>query len=211
MTACPMFAVIRAGQSFRIYGVVYTDSWISQALTEPLALRNGSPDRETAIRALHALQEAVAHLNDWNHSTVAACWVPYHYRVFPAPTRFDTVLEQSAVVQYTGMKDPYDNLFFAIYQGQTHIVKFVPCYGADAHRLLVKLDAAPGLVHCGPMYGAFIPGYSRMQMIVMEPVVGSYIPWWNTTPEFRAKLWAAVEGLHRAGFVHGDLRGQRSS
>ncbi|KAI0808275.1 hypothetical protein C8Q74DRAFT_1363676 [Fomes fomentarius] len=83
------------------------------------------------------------------------------------------------------------------------LVKFTAEYNADAHRILAKAGFAPALHACVPVCGG-------LKMVVMDRVQGENA--WNAEQRDELPLTvyesvrSAIEVLHLAGFVFGDLR-----
>jgi hypothetical protein len=81
------------------------------------------------------------------------------------------------------------------------IIKFTPAYCEDAHRKLAELERAPFLRFC-----------KRMDSVGMYVVVMDYEDGRHTDIPLEdevhvEQLRAAVETLHDANYVHGDIRG----
>ena len=83
-------------------------------------------------------------------------------------------------------------------------VKFCTQYGAKAHRLLADRNFAPRLRHCVELVG-------RVIMVVMDIVEDASSAFHtyrgrDLPPDVAKKVKEAVDVLHGAGFVHGDIR-----
>lgn len=83
------------------------------------------------------------------------------------------------------------------------VVKFVERYGVDAHRILADAGYAPKLLHFGSAFPGIV-GYKGAFMVVMEYVEGTNAD--SLTEDAYHGLRNAVDILHQAGFVHGDIR-----
>ena len=84
------------------------------------------------------------------------------------------------------------------------VVKFTARYNAEAHRLLDKAGLAPRLHSCSRVYG-------ELYMVVMEHLLGKMMWHWShngvhLARSIYADVEAAVQSLHAAGIVFGDLR-----
>ncbi|TFY57990.1 hypothetical protein EVG20_g8326 [Dentipellis fragilis] len=90
--------------------------------------------------------------------------------------------------------------------GANIVVKYVERYGVEVHRTLADAGYAPKLLYFGSPYPD-IAGYSYTgaHMVVMEYIEGETSPESLTEDECDA-LSDAVDVLHRAGYVNGDVR-----
>lgn len=94
------------------------------------------------------------------------------------------------------------------------VVKFVERYGAAAHRLLAERSFAPNLLYCGDVWptDAVPGGGTPRMMVVMDYVEGQsveetdLIDAADAREEVHGAVRAALELLHKRGFVHGDIR-----
>jgi serine/threonine protein kinase len=93
-----------------------------------------------------------------------------------------------------------ERVFEAILDDQPVVVKFSRCYGQDAHILLAGKQLAPEIVCVETLAGGW-------RAVVMKKVIGEALP--STLDDItRSSLKEAVQTLHNAGIVHGDLRSQ---
>ncbi|KAI0808283.1 hypothetical protein C8Q74DRAFT_1363684 [Fomes fomentarius] len=86
------------------------------------------------------------------------------------------------------------------------VVKFTSQYNAEAHRTVSDAGFAPTLRACVPVCGG-------LKMIVMDRVQGQNAYAWRAErrgsklpPTVYESMHSAIEVLHQAGFVFGDLR-----
>ena len=99
------------------------------------------------------------------------------------------------------------------------VIKFVDRYGVEAHELLANAGMAPQLLYCGTLDGKSDVRNDRnrvrdrlinglylgpMRMVVMDRVEADKQDAWPENA--REQTEEAVEKLHSAGFVFGDLR-----
>ena len=77
------------------------------------------------------------------------------------------------------------------------LVKSCKLYSKDAHTCLASSGFAPGFLGIESLADEWL-------MVVMECVTGRL--WDEATDKPFAELQAKVHSLHKAGFVHGDLR-----
>ena len=99
------------------------------------------------------------------------------------------------------------------------VIKFVDRYGMEAHELLANAGMSPQLLYCGTLDGKsdvrndrsrvrdrFIHGLylGPLRMVVMDRVEADEMGAWPANA--REQTEEAVEKLHNAGFVLGDLR-----
>jgi serine/threonine protein kinase len=80
------------------------------------------------------------------------------------------------------------------------VVKFSYSYCQDAHRLLAEISLATHL-----LYGEKVESIG-MCVVVMDLVAGRYAKVLCQDQRFTGELRTAIQILHDAGFVHGDLR-----
>ncbi|KAF9644586.1 hypothetical protein BDM02DRAFT_3102661 [Thelephora ganbajun] len=145
---------------------------------------------------------------------------------FPYPTKFKEYrVGTGAGSQFTEFKyidlpdaDPANVTFFVQVKlsDRKLVVKFVDRYGVEAHEFMAKAGMAPQLLYCGLLDGEndLRNGEVRVQgklkhglyvgplrMVVMEHVEPEKRP-----IDAREKTREAIEELHSAGFVFGDLR-----
>lgn len=111
--------------------------------------------------------------------------------------------------------DPSNVAFLAVDDQDSSrllVVKFAEHYGEDAHRSLAAAGLAPPLLYCGPVWsdGPARDGCGSRKMVVIEYIKGkSAYELYGSCPlpqSARQAARTAVEHLHSAGFVFGDLR-----
>ncbi|KZT66532.1 hypothetical protein DAEQUDRAFT_767885 [Daedalea quercina L-15889] len=94
-----------------------------------------------------------------------------------------------------------------------YVVKFVERYGEEAHRRLADAGYAPQLLYYGDIWpeGAEQRGCGRHRMVVTDCIEGVSAADYDLDDEeglgaIRAGVHRALEVLHAAGMVHGDIR-----
>ncbi|EIW58870.1 uncharacterized protein TRAVEDRAFT_37662 [Trametes versicolor FP-101664 SS1] len=111
--------------------------------------------------------------------------------------------------------DPSNVAFLAVDNQDSSrrlVVKFAERYGEDAHRSLAAAGLAPRLLYCGPIWpdSPARDGCGSRKMVVIEYIKGkSAHELYGSCAlpgAVRQAARTAVEHLHRAGFVFGDLR-----
>ena len=157
-----------------------------------------------------------------------------HPRFFPYPTSFEeypTKADQEpkcTEFMYidTFRADPTNVAFLAEVEssGQKLVIKFVDRYGVEAHELLAAAFMAPPLLYCGQLDGkSDVRGGAEscteddvnlgglydgpMRMVVMEYIEEDTADKESAWPEnARKQTEVAIQKLHDAQLVHGDLR-----
>ena len=152
----------------------------------------------------------------------------YHPEPGPTSEAGDDVTPAYTEFEYT---EPFSkaptNITFLVRVKSTNqnlVVKFVDRYGVGAHELLADAGMAPRLLYCGLLDGkndtrnagscaegrvndsGLYIGPTRM--VVMEYIEGTTAaksPHWPN--DAREQVKEALQKLHAAQFVHGDLRG----
>ena len=84
--------------------------------------------------------------------------------------------------------------------GPDVVVKFAHSYCKDAHMLLAQRSFAPRLRYCEEVESV------GMHVVVMDLAVGKHAKATLNDKSLVRKLQTAIQALHDAGFVHGDLR-----
>ena len=160
-----------------------------------------------------------------------------HPRFFPYPTRFQEYhtepgSKSGASDEYTEFEyirpfhgAPTNTTFLAKVKSsdQNLVIKFVDRYGVDAHQLLADAGMAPRLLYCGLLdgrddardAGSHAKGRTRggglyvgpTRMVVMDYIEGEAAAESGSWPGAREKVEQAVQKLHAAQLVFGDLRG----
>ncbi|KAI0750492.1 hypothetical protein C8Q74DRAFT_1361750 [Fomes fomentarius] len=225
VSCCPAIHMIVAGTDIRFYGAVLADVLIVQPLTDVLSLRGG-PEVEERIsyvaKVFQVIRDGYRDLSEWYRALRPTVASPYPVHVLPNPTlaptapplplplsflyRFDypgrcRAGDASTIIQYFRCA-----LFQAQFGKSEVLVKFCFRYCERAHRLLADHDPplAPKLHACVRLLGG-------VTMVVMDIVPG----YDNAATKYRhrelpaevfGEVSMAVELLHDAGLVHGDLR-----
>ena len=157
-----------------------------------------------------------------------------HPRFFPYPTRFHEYrTELGSTPQDIDFEyiEPLHaaptNITFlakAKSSGQKLVIKFVDRYGVEAHQLLADAGLAPQLLYCGLLNGeddvrdsgSRAVGITKdgglyvgpTRMVVMEYIKGTTAVERASWPnDARKQVEEAVQKLHAAQLVFGDLRG----
>lgn len=190
--AAPMLLVSLAGFShMQVYGAAWNgDDFCHDPLTHPLStLFVPSDPLKTCKKVevmLQAIRGAVVDLKAY-YGDVGKLSGPYFMR--------DRKLHS-----VRNLKEK-ERVFEAKLNDQPVVVKFSRCYGEGAHSLLAEKQLAPKIVSVETLPGGWIA-------IVMEKVLGVALSSRALDDTASSSLKEAVETLHDAGFVHGDLRPQ---
>lgn len=199
-----------AGPHLVVTGAIIGDGLTPQRLTDYVYLghhpsREGRTGLDEGIRRvariLRALQTSAKLLKDYYlalgdemdlYSPDAP--VPPHFQEF-------TVNETVYRLKYKERlaKDQEEKgVFVAAMEpgGFDVVVKFAHSYRKDAHVLLASKSFAPRLRYCEKEESV------GMYVVVMDLVVGEQF-----SKQPAGELQKAIQTLHSAGFVHGDLRG----
>lgn len=157
-----------------------------------------------------------------------------HPRVFPYPTKFnerpteaDTTPEYIEFEYIDALRaDPTNVTFLAKVKSSDKklVIKFVDRYGVEAHQLLAVEKMAPQLLYCGLLdgksdvrdagdhaQGSIGRGglyLGPMRMVITEHIKGNTADEVSTWPNgAREEIKKAIQKLHDAQLVFGDLRG----
>ncbi|KAI6043610.1 hypothetical protein EDC04DRAFT_669504 [Pisolithus marmoratus] len=222
-TCCPVFIIACAGPWLTILGGVITTKCIVQRLTDFIWLPAHSfPDDDHWIRIariFYVLKESIERLRLWYEANTELplnlSHLTPHPRFFPSINSFP---EGDVKVRFRYQKPLDQANSCATYRAQTIetcpkdiVVKLVMRYGGDAHQTTADAGFAPRLRYFGPIdTGENAVSYGKLKMVVMDYVEGStlhYIYDKRKVPaDFHIHLRQAVEHLHSAEFVFGDLR-----
>ena len=193
------------------------DVFVVQPFTEYIYL-GGDPEvdervTQTAKRFL-AFRKAIQDLRSYYRSLRLDDSGPVRAARLPHPTYAvsSEVIHTLRFVdrfRYQGLRsDDPDNygrsLFSAKLDNKPVLVKFCTQYGAKAHSHLAEHNFAPRLHHCVELVG-------RVTMVVMDVVEDASIAFYKYQDSdlpncIVQKVQEAVDTLHAAGFVHGDIR-----
>ncbi|KAH8112358.1 hypothetical protein DFH11DRAFT_1858054 [Phellopilus nigrolimitatus] len=207
-SCCPVILLVLAGAHLCVLGAVFTDKVVVEPLTDFILCVNRPEDAgaRTGLlaRLMQALRNAHARLDAY-YAAVQAAPPPARTPIFPYRDSW-TADGATSTFSYDRPVAPHKLLWFATLHGgkDEHIVvKFAKRYDADAHALLASAGYAPRLYHADPPSAS-----NEWRMVVMERI--TIVELEHTTPEDRLALQqdvcAAVELLHDAGRVFGDLR-----
>jgi hypothetical protein len=225
-TSCPAFIVAHAGAWLTIMGGVTTANTVVQRLTDYLWIPVHSSLDEAhcfkIARILYALKESIDHLHVWYQTQFSA--EPYntnlprpHPRFYPTPTTYSG---KGARFEFTYEQPLQHNVSCVTYLAKTieeHprriVVKYVTAYGEKAHQVMAAAGYAPELLYFGPLPAAMTDGeelYGDFRMVVMDYVdgltYGEALKGKKVPAGFQSHLRDAVDHLHAAGYVFGDLR-----
>jgi hypothetical protein len=191
------------GPWIAVHGAALTDvGWVVQPLTDLVNLQFDpyDPDRMLNVARLFlALRESLKELDtfykDIERQEVSVLWPSIH--------------------AYEGVQFEYlerllpECLSKAVFKARTRpnnemiVVKFTNSYGADAHRLLERKQLAPRLRYFSGDDERFKkPG--GLEMVVMDFIPESFNP--SLTEQGVEDVRDALDLLHQAGYVFGDLR-----
>ncbi|KAI6023542.1 hypothetical protein BKA83DRAFT_10528, partial [Pisolithus microcarpus] len=222
-TCCPVFIVAHAGPWLTILGGIITSKCIVQRLTDflwvPIHSTHDDDHWLRISRIFYVLKESIKRLESWYESYNAPCYdlkhpVP-HPRFFPSVNTFS---ENGVEVRFEYKKPLEDDQTCVTYLAETVeaprkkiVVKFVTRYGADAHRTMAEAGFAPKLRYFGPIDTTEdAVSYDKLRMVVMDYMEGvtlsTAIKQGEVPASIETHLRQAIEHLHGAGFVFGDLR-----
>ncbi|KAI6032323.1 hypothetical protein BKA83DRAFT_2398507 [Pisolithus microcarpus] len=223
-TCCPVFIVAHAGPWLTILGGVITSKCIVQRLTDflwvPVHSTHDDDHWLRIARIFYVLKESIGRLESWYDSNKAerlynlSHSIP-HPRFFPSVHTFS---ENGTEVRFEYKKPLEDDQICVTYLAETIeplprkiVVKFVTRYGIDAHLTMANAGFAPKLRYFGPIGGTEdAVSYGQLRMVVMDYMEGvtlsTAIERRNVPPSVETHLRQAIDLLHRAGFVFGDLR-----
>ncbi|KAI5999722.1 hypothetical protein EDD15DRAFT_2193751, partial [Pisolithus albus] len=208
-TCCPAFIIAHAGPWLTILGGVITSKCIVQRLTDfiwvPIHSTHDDDHCLRISRIFYVLQESIGRLESWYRSCNASGRrynlkhpMP-HPRFFPSVHTFP---ENGVEVRFEYTKPLEDDHTCVTYLAETFeaprkkiVVKFVTRYGDDAHRTMAEAGFAPKLRYFGPIDNTEdAVSYDKLRMVKVPASVATHLP-------------EAINHLHGAGFVFGDLRG----
>jgi hypothetical protein len=210
VSCSPCIIISIAGPYIQIYGAVFVDVFTVQKFTDPIYL-GGDPYAEKQInyvsKVLYAVVDAMRALRTY-----------YHYLhlqdrfedSMPSPVFLPnsplvgTLNFKSRFIPEGSLADDYHRTsFIAEYDEMPVLVKFCERYSEDAHKLVAEAGLAPTLHFCSLIIGDIF-------MVIMDLVDGR-----DAFHEFLhlalpltvlSDVKLALETLHEAGFVHGDVR-----
>ncbi|BDA51127.1 hypothetical protein COCOBI_18-0020 [Coccomyxa sp. Obi] len=206
---CPVLLMELAGPNLSLSGFAFGQHACSDQLSQSVCLL-WQPNSELMIgvaRVVYAIRRAwpalKAFYNDLGNQPRPA--EPDEQLVFPYQCTFNSL---EGVQDFTYIKRISSYTFHAVADGASLFqstkpqlfIKFCKRYSVPAHEALQAKGFAPRLFGCERLPGPWF-------MVVME-----YLPCarlWDhldTMEMPRDKLRQAVEALHAADFVHGDLR-----
>ena len=186
-----------AGPNMSLSGTVYTDMALCDQLSPMVSLLWQPHSRlmVQAAKCFAAIRKALPSLRSFYEALEQQ--EPTRQLEYPYTTAFIGPHGSAQHLLYheklsrTCLKATLDN------QEGFVLVKFCKSYSKDAHTCLSSHGYAPHLVAIASLTDAWL-------MVVMEFVSGCL---WDESPKKPvASLQAAVNLLHQAGFVHGDLR-----
>ena len=169
---CPSFLLTGNGAYFSILGVVFTDKFAVQRLTDAKWVGEATPHEEGRLRLLarvfYAFRLAIADLDSYYEQVSKDQSIPPlvvdkpHPRFFPYPTRFieySPAPNEPQLIDFEYIDVPRigpTNVSFIVKVKSSDrklVIKFVERYGLEAHDLLASKGMAPRLLYCGPLDG----------------------------------------------------------
>ena len=169
---CPCFLLSGSGAYLSILGVIFTDKFIVQWLTDANWVGEATPHEDGRLhhlaRVFYALRLAVAALDEYYDWVSEDLTIPKlvknkpHPHFFPHPTGFreyaPDVKEQKWIdFEYINLPhmDPTNVTFIVQVKDQSWklVIKFIERYGMEAHALLDGQEMAPRLLYCGLLDG----------------------------------------------------------
>lgn len=204
-SVCPTLLIELAGPNMSFSGAVFTDLAIRDQLTPTVSLlwQPHSSLMLQAARCITALRAALLSLRTFYDILDAEAKAKQQLQrqlLYPYPAAFTDLHDTQVQLTYT------DKLGRLCFKGvvdqmghQTPVfVKFCRSYHRGAHDLLASKGFAPPVLGLMALPGGWF-------MVIMRFVVDG-CPWDESVSKTAEALQAAVQVLHQAGFVHGDLR-----
>ncbi|KAK9823822.1 hypothetical protein WJX72_005747 [[Myrmecia] bisecta] len=197
---CPTVLLELAGTNLGISGFVFAEQGCCDQLCHYVSLLV-QPKSELMLglaRVCAALRKAIPKMKEFYRSlqTRLPHPPPNPQLLFPYPNTYDTGRQAFLYVERIS------SLAFRAKSAATDaqvFVKFCKCYSTGAHDTLHAAGYAPRLLCCEPLPG-------RWLMVVTEFLEDACM-WDDAMQKPHEQLHRAVNVLHSAGFVHGDLRG----
>ena len=201
-SVCPTLLIELAGPNMSISGAVFTDIATCDHLSSmvPLLWQPHSRLMLQAARCFSAIRKALPRLctfyealdqEELNHQA------PKRQLQYPYPTDFIGPQGRAMQLQYTCKLSSLCFKATTDKQDGFVLVKFCKSYSKEAHKCVASGGHAPELLGIEVLPDEWL-------MVIMEYVIG--VLWDEATDKPFAELQAAVQTLHEAGFVHGDLR-----
>jgi len=170
---CPSFLLAGGGPYLSILGVVYTDKFVVQRLTDIKWIGEATTHEDARVyhlaRVFASLRLAVAALDKYYDEVSQDPDIPAlvfnepHPRFFPHPTKYEEYRAEANLepkcteFEYINAfrADPSNVTFLAKVKSsdQKLVIKFVDRYGVEAHQLLADAGMAPRLLYCGLLDG----------------------------------------------------------
>lgn len=168
---CPCFLLAGGGPYLAILGVVFTEKFVVQRLTDMQWVGEATTHEDRRIyhlaRVFESLRLAVATLDEYYDQIARDQNIPPfvpnkpHPRIFPYPVRF---IEHGAGAEHKWTDFEYidisrmgpTNVTFIARDKSSNrklVIKFVGRYGVSAHELLAGEGIAPQLLYCGSLDG----------------------------------------------------------
>ena len=200
-----------AGATLGFVGLAFTDRTNIQVLEQPIRLDYHHTDvklRTMTARYLGALRKATDRLRRYYESDLPQlethgsaigsdarlpCYSLYH----------DLADSVERRIRYSSQPMPDKLIFFGESDGTKVCVKFATRYSRDTHIRCASMGIAPPLRGFEALAGGWF-------MVVMDRIDDVFEPLDTSgsrlTNELRELVLEKTTLLHRAGFVHGDLR-----
>ncbi|KAK7457039.1 hypothetical protein VKT23_010342 [Stygiomarasmius scandens] len=220
-SSSPTFLVTLTGRWLCILGAVWTTKPIVQRLTDMIWLGTSPVPAEATVlgiaRTLLVLRQNIESLENYYRTLeLAPLANDRHKRFYPFITSYSDPRNPGRTIEFEYIqpleKDASD--MCVTYRAKTIntcnctkdiVVKFVREYGEDVHRLLSSRGMAPDLFYLGRIS----PG-SEFSVVVMSYIQGKTVATvfgcMEVSDEVYQGVKEALNVLHEAGFVHGDLR-----
>lgn len=198
-STCPTLLIELAGPNMSLSGAVFSNVVVCDQLTPMVSLlwQPHSPLMLQAAQCFAALRMALPRLLAYYDSVQSL--VLRQQLDFPYPTSFPAsdgsgrvnfrYVQRLSCLCFKGVLQPH---------GQSVFIKFCRSYGTAAHQTMALAGHAPALLG----FEQLVQGW----WLIAQEFVDA-IPWDEVVDKPVESLKAAVHDLHKAGFVHGDLRG----
>jgi hypothetical protein len=210
VSCCPCIVISLAGPFLRISGAIFVEVFTVQTFTGYIYL-GGSPFEMEQIKYVAKVFEAVAR--------AVKSLKLYYYNLCvqkqpkfrpPSPTylsnsrlRLRGALSFKTRIFSEQKSNYHGSLFVAEYGRLPVLVKFCESYGEDAHRVLVAAGLAPALRYCSQIVGG---AFMVMMDLIDGPDASQAFKHCDLPSTVLEDIHNALEKLHEAGLVFGDMR-----
>ena len=210
VSCCPCIVISLAGPFLRISGAIFVEVFTVQTFTDYIYL-GGNPFEMEHIKYFAKVFEAVARaVNSLRLYYYNLC-VQKHPKFRPpsptypssSPLRLCGALEFKVRIFLEEKPNYQGSLFIAEYGRIPVLVKFCESYGEAAHRVLAAAGLAPALRYCSQLVGG---AFMVMMDLIDGPDAHQVFKHGALPSTVLEDIHNALEKLHEAGLVFGDMR-----